>query len=151
MEKYCFMFLVLHRYIAEMDKDGEPIYEEKEIGVYSTKKKALAAVKRFSNLPGFSSYPDGFIISRKQCYFHSQIKKNDLRVVYSPYHETYLPDEDCDFVTEGVFFESVQDVEAVIQEWKSSPKFTGHEDGFHINEHIIDQDICFWNEGFSRD
>ena len=120
MEKYCYVFYVTHKYLVMVDSDGDDINEVKEIGVYSSRKLAQCAIQRFSNLPGFSSYPDGFIITKERCYFSTSDKKADLSYLYSPYYEEYLAESDCDYVQRGLFFEAQSDAEKVIEEWKKS-------------------------------
>jgi hypothetical protein len=52
-------FIVLH---LREDVDG---YDDvKFIGAYSSQQKALEAVHRLKDLPGFAEYPDGFSIDR---------------------------------------------------------------------------------------
>ncbi len=150
MERYCYVFFVIHQYVVEQDRDGGPIHETKEIGVYSTRKLARDAVRRFMPLPGFVDYPNGFVILRERCYLRDLTDKKDLRTVYLPYFEKYLAEEDCDFVTRGAFFESSLDAEDVIQSWKSEPQSAGHEEGFAVVEYTLNQDLRLWNEGFTK-
>ncbi|MCA9599083.1 MAG: hypothetical protein KC776_37490 [Myxococcales bacterium] len=49
---------VLH-HVAHVDSGAE---DEKLIGVYSTRQHAEAAIQRLRSLPGFSDFPDGFVI-----------------------------------------------------------------------------------------
>lgn len=150
MERYCYVFYVTHKYTVLIDKDGDDINEIKEIGVYSTKRQAQSAIQRFSILPGFSSYPNGFMISKERCYFQDQTQKENLHIIYSPYHERYLADSDCDYCTRGAFFESALDAEKVINDWRTNPKFSGSEEGFATIEYVVNQDIRLWNEGFTN-
>ncbi len=150
MDKYCYIFYVIHQYAAAADKVGAPICETKEIGVYSTMNKAREAVRRFAGLPGFASYPNDFIISKRKCYLRDRTEKEILFKVYSPYHEKYLPEEDCDDITRGAFFADAAQAEEVVQQWMRKPRFIGHEAGFNVIEYAVDQDIRFWSEGFSK-
>ncbi|MGN0439010.1 MAG: hypothetical protein ACI4F4_10840 [Lachnospiraceae bacterium] len=60
--KYIFFLRHIQKFID--DKEYEQ-YEDFVLGYYSTKKKALEAVERYSKLPGFSKYPKKcFIIER---------------------------------------------------------------------------------------
>ncbi len=147
LTKICYCYYLTHRYIVQIGKDGEPICETKEIGVYSTKRKAMEAIQRFKKLSGFRDYPEGFLIQKKACYLESK-NKPDLDKVFSPYHEEYLSESDCDYVTRGVFFENSHSAEEVIQEWKKKSKFIGCEEGFAVIEYTLDKDIRLWSEGF---
>lgn len=147
MEKYCFVFYVTHQYVSTVGFDGSDIHEIKEIGVYSSHHLANLAIQRFSQLPGFSSYPNNFIISKVQCYYNESNKKDNLSVLYSPFYEEYLVDSDCDYFKRGVFFESASDACAVIQLWKSS-KFSRHDGEYAVLKYMLNQDIRLWSEGF---
>lgn len=149
MEKYGYVFYVTHQYFVEIDADGDCVNEVKEIGVYSRKRLAEQAIRRFAGLPGFVKHPDGFTIAKQRCYLQHASRVSELRMVYAPYHEQYLPASDCDEVTRGAFFEAADEAEWVLQEWRKQPKFAGAEDGYAVMEYALDEDIRFWSEGFS--
>ena len=66
MNRYCYLYHVIHQYYVETDTDGSPINETKEIGLYTTKLLANQAVERYKVLPGFRDYPDCFSIRRQR-------------------------------------------------------------------------------------
>ena len=148
--KYLFVFYVYHQYISDFDKKGDPIYEKKEIGLYSNKKNAKDAVKRFQILPGFSKYKDGFQICKKRCYVktNQKVSVSHMKIVFSPYHEYYLPAEECDIVTRGAFYQDREEAQEELDKWKNEKKFSKYPEGFNIIEYTIDRDIRFWSEGF---
>lgn len=149
MKKYCYVFFVTHKYCVMVDEEGDDVNEVKVIGVYSSYQLAQGAVQRFINLPGFSSYPDKFIISKERCYFGPSDKKADLSFLYSPYYEEYLPESDCDLVRRGIFYENEADAEAVVQRWKEDPNW-GHANGeYAAIEYELNKDCRIWSEGFS--
>ena len=86
MRKYCYVFFVTHKYFVMVDAEGDDVNEVKEIGVYASHQLAQCAAERFAGLPGFSSYPDRFIISKVRCYLGTSDKKADLSVLYSMRH-----------------------------------------------------------------
>ena len=153
VEKYCYVFLVMHQYTVEYDADNVPIHETKEIGLYSKKELADAAVKRFSGLVGFSSYPNDFHVMKRRCYYHDQASchPKSKAAVYRPYHEYYIPQEDCDFITHGAFFVDKEAVEAVLEDWKKDKELAEYPEGFAVIEYTVDEDIRLWSEGFNRD
>lgn len=104
-DKYVYLFEVIHHHIIEMDHQNQPICDSKFIGLYSHKKQAESAVERFKTLPGFVLYPSGFFINRKVCYISDEcVQKMPGTKVYMPYHEYYIPEEDCDYCTRGNYF-----------------------------------------------
>lgn len=149
MRKYCYVFFVTHKYFVMVDAEGDDVNEVKEIGVYASHQLAQCATERFAGLPGFSSYPDRFIISKVRCYLGTSDKKADLSVLYSPYYEAYLPESDCDFVSRGLFYENQADAEAVLQRWKQDPKFRHANGEYAAVEYELNKDSRFWSEGFS--
>lgn len=150
MVKYCYVFYVTHKYLVTVDSDGDDINEVHEIGVYSSRQLAQRAIQRFSTLPGFSSYPEGFVIEKECCYFSTSDNKADLFYLYSPYYEEYLAEEDCDYIKRGKFFEAKSEAEAVIEKWKKS-SHSAHKNGeYAAIEYILDKDIRLWSEGFSK-
>lgn len=150
MEKYCYVFYVTHKYLVMVDSDGVDINEVKEIGVYSSRQRAQQAIQRFSTLPGFSSYPEGFAIAKERCYFCTSDKKSDLLYLFSPYYEEYLAEADCDYYKRGSFFEAESDAEAVIEKWKEASN-SAHTNGEYATiEYTLDKDIGMWSEGFSK-
>lgn len=76
MRKYCYVFFVTHKYFVMVDAEGDDVNEVKEIGVYASHQLAQCAAERFAGLPGFSSYPDRFIISKVRCYLGTSDKKS---------------------------------------------------------------------------
>lgn len=150
MEKYCYVFYVTHKYLVMVDADGVNVNEVKELGVYSSKQLAQHAIERFSSLPGFSAYPDGFAIAKERCYFSTSENKADLVVLYSPYYEEYLPESDCDYYERGSFFEAKADAEAIIQKWKEATDSSRTNGEYATIEYALDKDIGMWSEGFSK-
>lgn len=150
MKKYCYVFYVTHKYFVMIDSDGVDINEVKEIGVYSSRQLAQRAIQRFSNLPGFSSYPESFVITKVRCYFSTSDNKADLLHLYSPYYEEYLAESDCDYYERGDFFEAESDAEAVIQKWKESSDSVHTNGEYATIEYVLDKDIRVWSEGFSK-
>lgn len=153
MEKYCYVYLVMHQYTVEYDADNLPIHDTKEIGLYSKKELADAAVKRFSGLVGFSSYPNDFHMMKRRCYYDDQSswKLTSKATVYRPYHEYYIPQEDCDFITRGAFFANRDEADAVLEDWKKDKALAEHPEGFAVIDYTVDTDIRLWSEGFNRD
>ena len=47
MDRYCYLYHVTHQYFVEMDTDGRPINETKEIGLYTTMPLANQAVEGY--------------------------------------------------------------------------------------------------------
>lgn len=150
MDRYCYVFYVTHRYVVAADRDGSDISEIKEIGVYTSHRLAALAVQRFSVLPGFSAYPDCFSIARVQCFFHDAGKKEELSVLYAPYCEAYQADSDYDYIQRGVFFEAESDADAILQQWKASPKPQLANGEYAVLQYTLNQDIRLWAEGFDR-
>lgn len=148
MDRYCYLYHVTHQYFVELDTDGSPINETKEIGLYTTKQFANQAVERFKILPGFCGYPDCFFIRKQRCYLQKAESRDQLSVIYSPYHEEYLPDSDCDLVTSGCLFDTHEEAAEVLEEWKASGSFSGGEENFGVIEYWINEDSS-WREGFS--
>ncbi len=125
--------------------------EHEDICIYSSKARALEAIRRFRTLPGCSSYPDAIIIIRQRCTLQTTATKADLQTVFLPYHERYLADEDCDYVTRGTLFDHYDAAHAELQSWRHDPGFIWNDDGANVIEFTIDLDSTFWNEGFSRE
>lgn len=148
MNRYCYLYHVIHQYYVETDTDGSPINETKEIGLYTTKLLANQAVERYKVLPGFRDYPDCFSIRRQRCYVRQAESRDQLSVIYSPYHEVYLPDSYCDLVTTGCLFDTHEEAAEVLEEWKASGSFSGGEENFGVIEYWINEDSS-WREGFS--
>ncbi|MBR2718673.1 MAG: hypothetical protein IKB78_05165 [Clostridia bacterium] len=149
MERYCYLYHVTHQYLVETDTDGSPINETKEIGLYTTKMLANQAIERFKALPGFCDYPECFSIAKQRCYLKKAESRDQLSVIYSPYHEVYLPDSDCDLVTTGCLFDTHEEATEVLEEWKASGICVGGEENFNVLEYQINGD-GFWREGFSH-
>lgn len=61
-------------------------------------------------------------------------------VIYSPYHEEYLPDSDCDLVTSSCLFDTHEEAAAVLEEWKASGSLAGGEECFGVLEYQINVD-----------
>ena len=148
-DKYVYLFEVIHHHIIEMDHQNQPICDSKFIGLYCHKKQAESAVERFKTLPGFVLYPSGFCISRKACYISDgYVQKMPGAKVYMPYHEYYIPEEDCDYCTRGNYFYSRQEAEKVLDQWKNDKILSLYPEGFSICEYTLDFDCVIWNEGF---
>lgn len=150
MNRHCYFFHLQHSYVTETDASGDEVREHKEIGIYSTLRRAREALERFRPLPGFCSHPDDFVLQRTRCRLSGSRSKSDVTVAYMPYHERYLPESDCDYVTRGDLFDSPEEAQAQLMQWRSEPGFIWCEEGAGIAEYIIDQDSRFWGEGFSR-
>ena len=147
--RYVYLFEVVHHHIIEMDNQNHPIYDSKFIGLYSHKKQAELAVLKFKSLPGFILYPTGFCISRKPCYISdTYVQKMSGAIVYMPYHEYYIPEEQCDYCTRGNYFYSRREAEEVLNQWKNDKVLSLQQEGFAICEYTLDFDSVIWNEGF---
>ena len=150
MDKYFYVYYVFHNRIIGNDPVGQPIYDEKDIGLYSTQKNADNAVNHFKYLPGFVQFPNDFHIQRRRCYVadkKGKTKQNNT-VIYMPYHECYDSENDYDSVTKGCFFLDKNEAEKVIEEWKKDHILSQHPEGFNILEYKLDSDNILWSEGF---
>ncbi|MBM3611259.1 MAG: hypothetical protein FJX18_07070 [Alphaproteobacteria bacterium] len=86
------VYIVQHAYELE---SGQDIV--KEIGAYSTHKKAKEAVKRFRDLPGFKEYKDGFHVTRSkigeyswQEGFFTHIGRDGCGYTFDPRFKPYI-------------------------------------------------------------
>lgn len=152
MDKYCYVYFVIHERAVEHDADNRPIHDTKAIGIYSKKALADAAIQRFVGLIGFRSYPNDFYVLKRRCYYDDQPswKLCANITIYQPYHEYYIPDEDCDLISRGAFFANQSKAETVLQEWKTDEKLAEYPDGFEIIKYTVDKDIRLWSEGFDQ-
>lgn len=149
INRHCYLYHVTHQYFVELDTDGSPINEAKEIGLYTTKQFANQAIERFKTLPGFRDYPDCFSIAKQRCYLQRAESRDQLSIIYSPYHEVYLPNSDCDLVTTGCLFDTHEEAAAVLEAWKASGSCIGGDESYNVIEYQINED-SFWREGFSH-
>lgn len=150
MDKYFYVFYVFHSHIVSDDLDTQPIYDEKDIGLYSTQKNANNAVNRFKYLPGFVQFPNHFHIQRRRCYIADKRIENKQKntIIYMPYHEFYDSEKDYDSVTKGCFFLEKNEAEKIIEEWKKDRILSQYPEGFNILEYKLDSDNILWSEGF---
>ena len=149
--RFYYVFYVFHQYLVEYDTDGNPVNENKEIGVYTKRELANNAVNRFIVLPGFKDYPNGFHVCKRRCYYSNTNRRLSccsIVSVFSPYHEYYIPQENCDVVTRGAFYEEKEAAEKIVDEWKNGTVLKKYPDGFSVVEYKLNEDIRFWNEGF---
>lgn len=65
------LFILIHEYDYNTDKYEE--FEQKYLGVYSSKEKAQQAAERYYKLPGFNKYPFN-------CFY---IEEQEIDVDYS--------------------------------------------------------------------
>ncbi len=149
--RYCYVYYVFHRYTECFDSAGDPVHETKEIGLYSRKAAAEAAVARFRGLEGFSDHPDGFQIQKRRCYTAGTPSVHAGDEVYSPYHEYYVEPEDYDVVTRGRFWKEKEEALKELDEWKRDNVMKLYPEGFNVIDYTVDRDIRLWSEGFNRD
>ena len=64
-----YVYQLLHKHKVEQDTDGSWICDTKEIGVYSTYKKAMETIERYKHITGFKDYPNDFIIKKVKLDF----------------------------------------------------------------------------------
>ncbi len=64
-----FLYRLLHKRKVEKDTDGSWICDTKEIGIYSTRKKAEETIERYKTITGFQDYPDDFVINEVELDF----------------------------------------------------------------------------------
>ena len=150
MQRYCYFFHLLHTYVTETDALGDEIRETKELGVYSSLRKAKEAMERFRPLSGFCLYPDGFILQKIRCSLTLCPSKGVVTTVYMPYHERYLPESDCDYVTRGGLHDTAESAQRELLSWQRDPGFVWCEEGTNILEYTVDEDSRFWCEGFTK-
>ncbi len=64
-----YVYQLLHHHKVEKDTDGSWICDTKEIGIYSTRKKAEETIERYKSITGFKDYPDDFEINEVELDF----------------------------------------------------------------------------------
>ena len=149
--RFFYVYYVYHQYTEEYDSVGDPVYNTKEIGLYTDKMKAAEAVKRFSRLEGFVNYPDGFHVERRRCYTNRDPLSRTGDCVFSPYHEYYVTSENYDVWTRGRFYAERDEALKELEEWKLDAVMKLYPEGFSVMEYVLDEDIRLWSEGFNRD
>lgn len=143
--RYRYIFVLQHARIVAQDRDGLPICDIKELGVFSQRKKAEAAIAYFLDLPGFSDYRDDFRIIKARLYLGAQESRG---MTYQVDHEYYIEEEDCDVITHLGYFTDYADAERCIEKMKNEPKFRKYPDGFGIGEGKVDELCPLWAQGF---
>ena len=153
MERFYYLFELLHKHIVAYGEKGDPISDIKKIGVYSTLNKAREAIERFRPLPGFSDYPDDFVISRVRCYIDRPLGREELErtPIYTPYYEYWIAEEECDFVHRGLYYTSQAQAQKVIDEWKRKNRHIKQEVSYSIFDVTLNKDSLIWNEGFDQE
>ena len=58
-----YLYKLEHSHIVDNDY-GDPIFDRKVIGYYSSYQKALETEKRYKLITGFKEYPKGFSIEK---------------------------------------------------------------------------------------
>ena len=152
MAKYFYIWHVTHQYADGFDPEGKPYSETKEIGVYGSRRLAEQAVGRFRDLPGFRDRPEGFRIRKCRCILSGGAEQAAFppAAVFRPYHEFFIPEENCDMVTRGRFYVYREEAEKELALWKEDPALQKHPDGFAVLEFRLNEDGRFWSEGFDR-
>jgi len=150
MPGFCYFFYLSHAHICCLDSNGEAIFDRKDIGIYNTLNRAEAAMIKFRQLPGFSAYPDDFLIRRMRCNLTGHGRKADIETVYMPYHERYISDEDCDYVTRGNLYDNSDEARSELLSWSTEKGFQWCEEGANVLEFAINADSRFWSEGFTH-
>ncbi len=101
MEKVVIMFckyiyLLEHIRVLEYDDAKCPIRDRKRLGFFSTRKGAMEVISLLAMRPGFSKYPNDFVIKMIKLNTKNlkSFNKKNLKI-YSVEHEYYKADEDC--------------------------------------------------------
>lgn len=75
-----FVYVLYHLHVLY---DGEE--EQKQLGVYSTRKKAEDIIEEYKLLPGFKDEPDGFLIDK------TEVDKSEWKEGYISWKEALNP------------------------------------------------------------
>lgn len=146
---YCFLYFLTHEYSVRTDSSGTPIKEIKELGVFSSRSRAEAAIASYSSLPGFIDHPHDYYISRRRCYMHQGETKQTLRHAYMPCMEEYNEREDYDSYTWGSFYSDEQSAQEILATWKKDWQ-AGVSKEWMIYHFEINTIPLFWAEGFDH-
>lgn len=132
------VYLLYHR--IQIDDE---IYDDKLIGVYSSHDKAISTINRFTDLPGFSDYPDGFCIEpfaiSGKLRYSNRFKKYGVYLIFV---ENLIDDEE---VTES-YDACANTIEAIFKLLFKIIRRGFIKKRFSIVKYYIDQDN--WCEGF---
>ena len=147
---YKFVYLLEHIRVLDYDEQGCPINERKRLGFFLKKKNAKNAIVSLKRLPGFSEYPDCFIIKRVKVKTQ-KIKFLDKKfMIYALHHEYYKEDEDCDIVTQCGFFGDHHIAESYAKKLKNKKQFRDYPENFYIVDWMIDSVSELWGDGFEE-
>jgi len=116
--------------------------------IYHSKlKKAKEAIQRYSILPGFIDYKDGFIIEIKRVYVSNE---EAIKTIYSVEHE-YTIEDNIDIVTRLSYHSDEAQAADAVKAYKCQAEFKEYPDCFIIYHDDLDKDSEFWVEGFTID
>ena len=146
---YKYVYLLEHIRVLEYDDENCPIKERKRLGFFSTRKGAIEAISLLKTRPGFSKYPNDFVIKIAKLNTRNlkSFNKNNLKI-YSVEHEYYKANEDCDIVTQCGFFCDLAIAEMYIKKLMAKRQFCNHPDCFNIYELMLNSISELWSEGF---
>ena len=146
---YKYIYLLEHIRVLEYDDAKCPIRERKRLGFFSTRKGAMEAISLLAMRPGFSKYPNDFVIKMIKLNTKNlkSFNKKNLKI-YSVEHEYYKADEDCDIVTQCGFFCDLAVAELFVKKLTTKRQFYNYPDCFNIYESTLDSISELWSEGF---
>lgn len=64
-----YVYTLIHKRKVCKDKNDKWVHSTKEIGIYTTEKRAKDVIEIYKKLPGFRDYPDDFIIEKIELDF----------------------------------------------------------------------------------
>lgn len=139
------VYELLHRYVVE-EVDGEAVQETKLLGFFSSKQKCQEAISYYITQEGFEKYPDNFVIDKIEADIddYHDIPGDFEGKVYFLSHEWY--NGEYDYVTYVGYCSTRQKAEDSKMLVQLEEEFSEHQNGFWIDEYIIDQ--MEWKEGF---
>lgn len=141
---YGYIFQLNHEYISKYTEERQPLYQNIQLGYFSTLYKAKEIVEKYKNLKGFCNYDVScFKITRRR------IDKAEIinQILYELYH-SYIIDGFEEFEYLGVFSARKHAEEKIQKLIQKKAIFRKHPDGFDISEEVLDSENTIWNEGF---
>ena len=138
---FLYFFHVEFRY-----KDEENANHCFDIGYFSSKQKAMDALERVKDKPGFCDSGGNFTISKCRVYFSQKNVQKENCTIFELYHE-FLDDEGFDNYTYWGPFATRAEAEEAYDANKAQYPFSLYPDNFEICD--IKVDLYGWREGFT--
>ena len=141
------VYELCHRRMLE-DLGEEKVHETKLLGFFSSEEKCQDAMSYYIEQPGFQQHPDAFEIFEIEADVdeNNNIPGEFGNKVFYLSHEWY--DGEYDYVTDVGYYSTQEKAEAALRSIQVDEEFIEHQDGFVIDEYIIDE--MQWKEGFCR-